>query len=131
MSSLLTLLRIPMSNFCKLGATFRPRHRERFRRLVRKLNYLTVTCPNIYFTVSLVSQFLKFPYKGHCYAVFYILKYIKDTPRKGLLHEDKGHTKNCGMQMQIGQILLLTCQIFAKLEGATFRPRNVQKGLDL
>lgn len=85
-----------MSNFCKLGATFRPRHRERFRRLVRKLNYLTVTCPNIYFTVSLVSQFLKFPYKGHCYAVFYILKYIKDTPRKGLLHEDKGHTQIVG-----------------------------------
>lgn len=34
------------------------------------------------------------------------------------------------MQMQIGQTLLLTCQILAKLEGDTFRPREVPKGLD-
>jgi len=31
---------------------------EKYRRLVRKLNYLTVTRPNISFAVSVVSRFL-------------------------------------------------------------------------
>ena len=31
----------------------------RYRRLVGKLNYLTITQPNIFFPISIVSQFLQ------------------------------------------------------------------------
>ena len=34
---------------------------KRYRRLVGKLNYLTITRPNISFLVSVVSQFLQSP----------------------------------------------------------------------
>ena len=38
---------------------------RRYRRLVGKLNYLTITQPNISFPVSVVSQFLQSPYDSH------------------------------------------------------------------
>ncbi|PNX85772.1 putative copia-type protein, partial [Trifolium pratense] len=71
----------------------------RYRRLVGKLNYLTVTRPDNSFAVSVVSQFLNSPYQEHMDAVIRILKYIKGAPGKGLIYEDKGHT-----QMLIGQV---------------------------
>ncbi|CAJ2653103.1 unnamed protein product [Trifolium pratense] len=71
----------------------------RYRRLVGKLNYLTVTRPDNSFAVSVVSQFLNSPYQEHMDAVIRILKYIKGAPGKGLIYENKGHT-----QMLIGQV---------------------------
>ena len=68
----------------------------KYRRLVGKLNYLTVTRPDISFPVSVVSQFLNSPCEGHWEAVIRILKYIKGAPGKGLLYEDKGHTRVVG-----------------------------------
>jgi len=59
---------------------------EKYRRLVGKLNYLTVTRPDISFAVSVVSQFLNSPCVDHLNAVTRILKYIKGSPRKGLLY---------------------------------------------
>ena len=38
---------------------------RRYRRLVGKLNYLTITRPDISFPVSIVSQFLQSPYDSH------------------------------------------------------------------
>ena len=69
---------------------------ERYRRLVGKLNYLTVTRPDISFAVSVVSQFLNSPCEGHWDAVIRILKYIKGAPGNGLLYEDKGHARVVG-----------------------------------
>ena len=37
----------------------------RYRRLVHKLNYLTITQPDISFHVSVVSQFLQSPCDNH------------------------------------------------------------------
>ncbi|XP_052725285.1 uncharacterized mitochondrial protein AtMg00810-like [Vigna angularis] len=66
---------------------------ERYRRLVGKLNYLTVTRPDISFAVSVVSQFLNSPCEDHWDAVVRILKYIKRSPGKGLLYGPNNDTK--------------------------------------
>jgi len=60
---------------------------EQYRRLVGKLNYLTVTRPDISFAVSVVSQFLNSPCEEHWNAVIRILKYIKSSAAKGLLYD--------------------------------------------
>ncbi|XP_015160008.1 uncharacterized mitochondrial protein AtMg00240-like [Solanum tuberosum] len=64
---------------------------ERYRRLVGKLNYLTVTRSDISFPVSVVSQFMTSPCDSHWDAVVRILRYIKSALGKGLLFEDQGH----------------------------------------
>ena len=65
---------------------------ERYRRLVGKLNYLTITQPNISFLVSIVSQFLQSPYNGHWDVAVHILRFVKGTPGQGVLYENRGHT---------------------------------------
>ncbi|RDX76967.1 putative mitochondrial protein, partial [Mucuna pruriens] len=65
---------------------------ERYRRLVGKLIYLTITRPDISFAVGVVSQFMQAPCVDHWTTVLRILKYIKKTPGQGLLYEDKGDT---------------------------------------
>ena len=61
--------------------------------MVGKLNYLIITCPDISFAVSVVSQFLNSPCEDHWNAVIRILKYIKRSPRKGLLYGSYNHTR--------------------------------------
>ncbi|XP_075111907.1 uncharacterized protein LOC107787662 [Nicotiana tabacum] len=68
----------------------------KYRRLVGKLNYFTITRPDISFAVSVVSQYLQAPCKDHWDAVIRILRYIKRAPGQGLLYEDKGHTDIIG-----------------------------------
>ena len=68
----------------------------RYRRLVGKLNYLTITRPDILFPVSVVSQFLQSPCDNHWDAVVRILRYIKGTPGQGVLYENRGHTQVVG-----------------------------------
>jgi len=67
----------------------------RYRRLVGKLKYLTITRPDITFAVSIVSEFLISPCDSHWDIVIRILRYIKKALGKGLLYEDKGHTDIC------------------------------------
>ncbi|RVW24389.1 Retrovirus-related Pol polyprotein from transposon RE2 [Vitis vinifera] len=68
----------------------------RYRRLVGKVNYLTITCPDISFPVSVVSQCLQSPCDSHWDAVIRILLYIKSTPSQGVLYENRGHTQVVG-----------------------------------
>ena len=49
---------------------------------MEKLNYLTMTRPDISFAVSVVSQFFNSPYDSHWDAVVLILRYIEDSPEK-------------------------------------------------
>ena len=56
-----------------------------------KLIYLSHTHPNIAFAVSVVSQFIHSPGSKHFEDAYIILKYLKETPRKGLLFQNKGH----------------------------------------
>ncbi|RZB60244.1 Retrovirus-related Pol polyprotein from transposon RE1 [Glycine soja] len=69
---------------------------ERYRRLVGKLIYLTITRPDISFAVGVVSQFMQNPHLDHWNAVMRILRYVKKTPGQGLLYEDKGKTQLWG-----------------------------------
>lgn len=68
----------------------------RYRRLVGKLNYLTITRPDISFAVSVVSQFLQSPCDSHWDAAIRILRYVKGSPGQGLLYENKGHADIVG-----------------------------------
>ncbi|RVW75469.1 Retrovirus-related Pol polyprotein from transposon RE1 [Vitis vinifera] len=74
----------------------------RYRRLVGKLNYLTITRPDISFPVSVVSQFLQSPCDSHWDAVIRILRYIKSTPGQGVLYRIEVILKLLVTQMQIG-----------------------------
>ena len=66
---------------------------ERYRRLMRKLNYLTMIKPDIKFTVSAVSQFLSPPRATHLEAVMRILRYLKKAPRRRLFYSNCGHIR--------------------------------------
>ena len=68
----------------------------RYQRLVGKLNYLTITRPDISFPVSVVSQFLQSPCDGHWDAAIRIFHYDKGTPGQGVLYENRGHTQIVG-----------------------------------
>ena len=68
----------------------------RYRRLVSKLNYLTITRPNISFPVSIVSQFLQSPCDSHWDAAVHILHYVKGTLGQGVLYENRDHTQIVG-----------------------------------
>ncbi|KAL0560617.1 hypothetical protein IC582_001026 [Cucumis melo] len=62
-----------------------PVDKEQYQRLIGKLIYLSHTCPDISFAVSVVSQFMQAPYEKHMEAVNRILRYLKNTPGKGLM----------------------------------------------
>lgn len=55
-----------------------------YRCLIGKLQYLTVTKPDISFTVNQLSQFLQAPLFDHLKAVIPVLRYLKGTIGQGL-----------------------------------------------
>lgn len=56
-----------------------------YRRLVGSPVYLTITRPNISYTINLVSQFMTNPRHLHLAAFKHIILYILGTPSLGLL----------------------------------------------
>ena len=66
---------------------------ERYRHLVGKLNYLTITRPDISFAVSVLGQFMKDPRLPHWEAVIRIVRYLKAHPSRGLLCKANGHLR--------------------------------------
>ena len=66
---------------------------ERYRRLVGKLNYLTVTHPDITHSVSVVSQYMSSPTVDNWAAVKHILCYLKGALGRGILYSNHGHNR--------------------------------------
>ena len=64
---------------------------DRCRRLVGKLNYLTVTHLNIAYSVSVLSQYMSSPTISHWVAVEHILCYLKEAPRRGIFYKKHRH----------------------------------------
>ena len=65
----------------------------KYRQLVGRLNYLTITQSDISFPMTVVSQFLQSPCDSHWDTVIRILRYIKGTPSQEVLYENRGHTQ--------------------------------------
>ena len=66
---------------------------ERYRRLVGKMNYLTVTCPDIAHSITVVSQYMSSPTIDHWAVVEQILYYLKGAPRHGIVYSNHGHDR--------------------------------------
>ena len=66
---------------------------ERYRRLIGKLNYLTVTRLDIAYFVSVVSQYMSSPIVDHWAVVEQILCYLKEAPGHGILYSNHGHDR--------------------------------------
>jgi hypothetical protein len=60
-----------------------------YRHIVGSLIYMTITRPNLSYTVGVVSQFMQTPRKPHLDAVRRILRYIKHTLKCGIFYETK------------------------------------------
>ena len=64
---------------------------ERYRRLIEKLIYLTVTRPDITFDIGVLSRFMHQPREAHWTTTLRIMVYVKSSPGKGLLYIKYGH----------------------------------------
>ena len=56
-----------------------------YQRLIGKLIYLTITRPEISFSVNKLSQFMQEPRRPHLDAAHRLLRYLKGSPGQGLL----------------------------------------------
>ena len=66
---------------------------ERYRRLVGKLNYLTVTRPDIACSISVLSWYMSSPTVSRWTVVKHILFYLKEPLRREILYKKHGHTR--------------------------------------
>ncbi|XP_031264166.1 uncharacterized protein LOC116122465 [Pistacia vera] len=57
-----------------------------YREIVGSLVYLTITCPDLAYSLGIVSQFMQSPREPHLDAVKRILKYLKGTIDEGVFY---------------------------------------------
>lgn len=60
---------------------------RRFRQFVGSLIYLTITRPEIAYSVGVISQFMQNPTTHHLGAAKRVLRYIKGSPAYGLMYK--------------------------------------------
>jgi Reverse transcriptase (RNA-dependent DNA polymerase) len=68
--------------------------KRQYQHLVGKLIYLAHTKPNISYAMSVVSKYMHDSRVSHQEALYQILRYLKDCPRKGVLFSKKRSYEN-------------------------------------
>jgi histone deacetylase 1/2 len=63
----------------------------RYRSIVGGLQYLTLTCPDLSYSVNKVCQYLHAPATEHWTTVKRILRYVKDTVTTGITFVKSPH----------------------------------------
>ncbi|XP_021722723.1 uncharacterized protein LOC110690198 [Chenopodium quinoa] len=58
---------------------------EKYRRLVGRLIYLSVTRPELVYSVHILSQFMRTPKEKHWDAALRVVRYLKKNPGQGIL----------------------------------------------
>lgn len=58
---------------------------SQYRRLIGRLIYLTITRPDLTFSVHVLSQFMQAPRQGHWDAALRVLRYLKSSPGQGIV----------------------------------------------
>lgn len=51
-----------------------------YKRLIGRLLYLTITRPDLSFSIQVLSQYLESPRKPHLEVAHHVLRYVKGTP---------------------------------------------------
>lgn len=69
---------------------------SRYRRLIGKLIYLTITRPEITYAVNTLSQFMQEPKLHHLKAAHRLLQYLKEAPGQGLLFSSQNQLNLIG-----------------------------------
>jgi hypothetical protein len=89
---------IPMDPSLPFGDSESPLPEDvtRYRAMVGKLLYLTVTRSDICFAVGRLSQFMQSPREVHWDGVYHVVRYLKQAPRKGLSLMKNDHFKVWG-----------------------------------
>ncbi|XP_074305192.1 secreted RxLR effector protein 161-like [Silene latifolia] len=67
----------------------------KYRRLVGRLIYLTITRPDLVYAVHILSQFVHAPRKEHWDAVLRVTRYLKGNPGKGIVID-----KSCDFKLK-------------------------------
>lgn len=72
----------PLEPNHQLAKTFGPFFAtpDRYRRLITKLIYLTLTRLELAYLVHILAQFMQKPQTAHWAVVFYIVRYLKVVP---------------------------------------------------
>jgi hypothetical protein len=69
---------------------------NKYKKLMEKLIYLTVTRPDLSFVVSQVNKFMHAPRTPHLDAINRILRYLKSCPGKGIWMRNNKTNAVCG-----------------------------------
>lgn len=80
-------LRLPMDTHLKLQLGFGDPlpNPEPYQRLVGKLIYLTISRPDIFFSIHVLSKFMHKPTVLHYQVALRVLRYLKGCPSQGIL----------------------------------------------
>ncbi|CAL1392356.1 unnamed protein product [Linum trigynum] len=82
----------PMEQHHQLGMANTPSSADpgQYRRLIGRLLYLTVTRPDLQYSVNFLCQFVADPKQEHFTAAARVLRYLKQSPGQGLFFPSHG-----------------------------------------